>query len=71
MSLGNHPDIAAALKTGYPRGVKTGNEDTKEARKEFAREDLSDFFQFVADNYSEVLDDYIENHEREYRDWLS
>ena len=70
MIIGDHPDIAAALRTGYPTGTALEAEDTHEARLEFVMSDADDFAKFVISSYGDLVDEYIESHWRAYKDWL-
>lgn len=64
-----HPDITAALRTGYPRYAVGETPDTMEARMAYAEETMMDFFKFLVTEDPEVLERYCEANSRDYKDW--
>ena len=67
----DHPDIAAALCTGYPAGARGENEDTQEARREFAEEHIKDFIDFAIDGDSDILENFVAHFGWLYKSWLN
>lgn len=70
-SCGDHPDIAAAVETGWPRGTAAENQDCAEYRREFAREAFEDFLAFALDGDPALLDNFVEHYRGKYREWLN
>lgn len=64
-----HPDITAAMLTGYPR-QHLENEDSEEMRDEFINEDLDEFYKWVKKHHPELIEEYIDDNESEYYSWL-
>ena len=67
----DHPDVAAALSTGYPRGAALENDDTPEARLEYIEETRKEFLEFIRSIDPGLVDEYIETHYTSYKDWLN
>ena len=64
-----HPDITAALRTGYPRYAVGETPDTMEARIQYAEETQLEFFKWLLIQDPELFGRYCEEHERDYREW--
>lgn len=74
MSMANimdHPDIAAAGRDGYPSWAAAENQDTPEARREFAEENIAGFIAFALAGDPDILDNFAADPSTGYRDWLN
>lgn len=65
-----NPEIRHIEATGWPRGANMENEDTREARLEFAADNLPDLLEYLA-GYPEILDDFVQQYNWRYRAWLN
>ncbi len=70
MDIADHPDIASALRTGYPCG-SIENQDTQEARVDFAKENFDDFLAYALDGDPDLLENFCEHYPVAYRDFLN
>lgn len=66
-----HPDITSAQRTGYATFQSAENRDCPENRAEFISDHSSEVINWVQRNYPELLEQYIEEHERDYNAWLN
>ena len=66
-----HPDITAALRTGYPSYQSEENQDTPESRAEFIEDHTDALLAWIRATLPEVLDEFMEAHETQYRNWLN
>lgn len=66
-----HPDVTAAVETGWPRGAAVENRDCREYRVEYAMERFKAFLEFALDGDPELLDHFIAHERPSYRDWLN
>ena len=66
-----HPDITAALRTGYPSYQSEENQDTPESRAEFIEDHTDELLSWIRDNHPDLLDEYIEEHKTQYKNWLN
>lgn len=66
-----NPDILSSYRTGYAAGAPTENEDCPETRLEFAKDNPSDFLEFVLGYDQAILDDFIATNKVEYKRWLN
>lgn len=66
-----HPDITCAMRTGYATFQKAENEDTPESRAEFLEDHTIELLVWLRIYHPELLDEYIDTHERQYKDWLN
>ena len=75
MYFPDHPDIASALRTGYPANVAQENQDSEENRAEFIDGHTIELVQWLRMGYPEILDEFIEFSGQicsmSYRDWLN
>ena len=54
-----HPDITAALSTGYPTWKPEQNMDTPENRLEYIREYADGLIEWLRLGYPEILDEFV------------
>ena len=70
-----HPDITAALATGYPRGAEQENRDTPENRADYVDDHRVELVEWLRMGYPEILDEFIEFSGHvcsvAYKDWLN
>ena len=66
-----HPDITAALRTGYPSYQSEENQDTPESREEFIEDHAGELLAWIRATLPEVLSEFIAEHETEYKNWLN
>ena len=66
-----HPDITSAQRTGYATFQSAENQDCPENRAEYIDAHLSEVISWVRHNYPELVDQYIEEHKRDYTAWLN
>lgn len=75
MCFPDHPDIANALRTGYPSNVSEENQDSEENRSEFIADHTKELVHWLRMGYPEILDEFIEFSGQvcriSYRDWLN
>lgn len=75
MYFPDHPDIANALRTGYPTNVAEENRDSEENRAEFIDGHTIELVQWLRMGHPEILDEFIEFSGQicsmSYRDWLN
>ena len=55
-----HPDIACALRTGYPTFISSENRDTPENREDYIDEHSTELIRWLRMGHPEVLDEFIE-----------
>lgn len=55
-----HPDITAALRTGYPANCAGENRDTPEARADYIEEYMVELVRWLRLGYPEVLEEFID-----------
>ena len=65
-----NPEIRSIEATGWGKGQKMENEDCRENRLEFARDNPELLVEYV-DGYSEILDDFIRQNDWRYKAWLN
>lgn len=70
-SCPDHPDVAAALSTGYPAGSSPDNRDSEQYRDEYIAERIKEFLFWMKHGDQDVLDRFFEEHKRDYRNWLN
>ena len=66
-----HPDITAALRDGYPDWESKENRDTHENRAAYFEERASELLKWLLSEHSEILDEFINDHDRDYWEWLN
>lgn len=66
-----HPDITAALRDGYPDWESKENRDTHENRVVYFEERASELLKWLLSEHSEILDEFINDHDRDYWEWLN
>lgn len=66
-----HPDITCAQRYGYARFQSTENLDSPENRMEYVKECIYDLFDWLKLGYPEILDEFVEHNEWDYRSWLN
>lgn len=66
-----HPDITAALRTGYASYQNEENQDTPESREEFIEDHTNELLAWIRATLPEVLEEFIEKHETQYKNWLN
>lgn len=70
-----HPDVSAALSTGYATFQAKENKDTLETRFEFLEEHQVEFLKWIRDGYPDLMEEFIEfgrhYHKADYQDWLN
>lgn len=70
-----HPDITAALRTGYPRNHSEENQDTPENREDYIDEHTTELVGWLRRGYPEILEEFIEMSGQicrtSYREWLN
>ena len=60
-----HPDITAAMRTGYPEYVNPEN------REQFINERPDLLIRWLRIGYPDILEEYIEMNGLDYREWLN
>lgn len=65
-----HPDITSALVTGYATFSQPSTEPTELDREEFLKDNAGTVMNWLILNYREVLEEYIDTHEKQFRAWL-
>lgn len=63
-----HPDITAALRTGYPRRTFPPMPSKWEAYKSFIRENEQDFLAYCLD-IDDLVDDYVFDRHDNFQTW--
>lgn len=66
-----HPDITAAMRTGYPEYVNSENQDSPENREQFINERPDLLIRWLRLGYPDILEEYIEMNGPDYREWLN
>ena len=70
-----HPDITAALRTGYPANCPPENRDTPEAREDYIQEYTGELVKWLRLGYPEILEEFIDLSgqfcPQSYRSWLN
>lgn len=66
-----HPDITAALRTGWPGGAEDENLDSMENRMEFAKEHAAELVDFILHGDEDLLDRFVEHYSWKYESWLN
>ena len=66
-----HPDIPAAMRTGYPEYVNPENQDNPENREQFINERPDLLIRWLRIGYPDILEEYIEMNGLDYREWLN
>ena len=66
-----HPDITAALITGYPTFQAAENQDSQENRSDFINENSELLIKWLRLGYPDILDEFIEMHRSDYQMWLN
>ncbi len=66
-----HPDITAAMRTGYPEYVNSENQDSPENREQFINERPNLLIRWLRLGYPDILEEYIEMNGPDYREWLN
>ena len=65
-----NPEIRRIEATGWGKGQKVENEDCRENRLEFARDNTDLLLEYV-DGYPEILDDFVKQNALRYKAWLN
>ena len=65
-----HPDITSAQRTGYATFSQQSEEPTELDREEFLKDNAGRVVRWVLGN-REILEEYIEEHEAQFRAWLN
>lgn len=55
-----HPDITAALMTGYPTFQATENQDSPENRADYIDDHMTELVTWLRMGYQDILDEFIE-----------
>ncbi|MEE0729099.1 MAG: hypothetical protein UCJ19_00985 [Oscillospiraceae bacterium] len=71
MEIIEHPDITAALRTGYPGHMNSENQDGPENRAQFINERPDLLIRWLRLGYPDILEEYIEMNGPDYREWLN
>jgi hypothetical protein len=70
-----HPDITAALRTGYPRFWAQENQDTPENRADYIAEHRAELVAWLRAGYPEVLEEFLASSGQacmvSYETWLN
>ena len=66
-----HPDITCALATGYATFSQPASEPTELDREEFVKDNAGLVVLWMLGNYREVLEEYIQEHEAQFRAWMN
>ena len=66
-----HPDITAALMTGYPTFQATENQDSPENREDYIDDHMDELVKWLRMGYPDILDEFIEMHRSDYQMWLN
>lgn len=66
-----HPDIIAAMRTGYPEYVNPENQDSPENREQFINERPDLLIRWLRIGYPDILEEYIEMNGLDYREWMN
>jgi len=64
-----HPDITRIERDGYVGDCE--NQDTHENRLRYFKDRASELLKWLLVNYSEALDEFIEDNDQDYQDWLN
>lgn len=70
MDYTDHPQISAALATGYPDG-RGDNGDSPAARLDYAREHVEELLDFLLAGEEKTIDAFISHYSWSYRSWLN
>lgn len=66
-----HPDITSAQRTGYATFSQPSEEPTELDREEFLKDNAGSVVRWMLGNYREFLEEYIQEHEAQFRAWLN
>lgn len=66
-----HPDVTCAQRTGYPMGAEPENVDCRENRSEYLQERIQDFLAWLWAGDEDVIERFIAENQRDYRNWLN
>ena len=70
-----HPDITAALITGYPTFQATENQDSPENRADYIDDHMAELVKWLRMGYPDILDEFIEMSDQicsvGYKTWLN
>ena len=66
-----HPDITCAQRYGYARNQSPENLDSPESRLKYVEDSLDELFAWLKLGYPEILDEFVEHNEWDYRSWLN
>lgn len=66
-----HPDITSAQATGYATFSQPSAEPTELDREEFLKDNAGLVVLWMLGNYREFLEEYIQEHEAQFRAWMN
>lgn len=73
--IGEHPDIRAAFRSGYPSFQREENRDTPEHRAQYIEEHIPELLEWLRLGYPEVLEEFIclsaQACPESYEEWLN
>lgn len=65
-----HHDITSALATGYATFSQPTSDVTDYDREEFWKDNAGAVIRWLIQNRRDVLEDYIDEHEKQFLSWL-
>lgn len=65
-----HPDIKSAQATGYATFSQPAQKPTDYDREAFVKDNAGLVVLWMLGNYRDVLEEYIQEHEAQFRGWL-
>lgn len=66
-----HPDLSSSARTGYAAFQSAENQDSPENRSDFINENPGLLIRWLRIGYPDILDEFIEMNEYDYRSWLN
>ena len=67
----DHPDVACALRTGFPSFTPPENPDTPESRRDYLEEHFHGFLDWLSNGDQDVLDRFFTENGWDYKNWLN
>ena len=71
----DHPDVASALRTGYPTFQSAENHDSPENRADYIDDHMVELVMWLRLGYPDILDEFIEMSDQicsvGYKTWLN
>ncbi len=66
-----HPDITSAQRTGYATFSQQTDNITDYDREEFLKDNAGSVVRWMLGNYRGFLEEYIQEHEAQFRAWMN